>query len=581
MAAPNAKKQRISTAVGGAVAEVAGVSSSRAGELQGAMQAYGGCDASDPTPYNPNTNAMLTDMYQMTMCYAYWKAKRHETPACFDMFFRKPPFKGEFCVFGGLSQVLAFLHSYKITEAQLDYLKTLMPDVDDGFFEWLANVDCSQVRVHAFKEGSIVFPREPLLRVEGPIGICQLLETTLLCIVNYASLVATYAARMRVAVGPCKTLLEMGLRRAQGPDGGLSASRYAHIGGFDATSNVLAGQLFGIKVSGTHAHAFVQSFSGLSDLASRRMCSADGTAEVDFVALVLKYRAELQRPNTNMGELSAYIAYCQALPASFLALVDTYDTLESGLPNFIACALALIEIGYFPLGLRLDSGDLGALSIQARAMLKETEARYSGSLRGVEGLGAVAIVASNDIDEDRLCELQAAGHEIDTFGIGTHLVTCQAQPALGCVYKLVEMRGAPRIKLSQDRIKISVPCKKRLFRLYDAGGVPMGDVMMSEDEFESSGPPNAGQAFVGRDPIEPATRATLTPASVSELLICVWDGRLTHQMESLAEVRGHCQREIASLSKHTRRHAPEPYLVSLSDALFETMHSLWMCEAPK
>ena len=200
-----------------------------------------------------------------------------------------------------------------------------------------------------------------------------------------------------------------------------------------------------------------------------------------------------------------------------------------------------------------------------------------GALLGVD----LAIVASNDIDEDRLCELQAAGHEIDAFGIGTHLVTCQAQPALGCVYKLVEMRGAPRIKLSQDSIKISVPCKKRIFRLYDAGGVPMGDVMMSEEEFESSGPPKAGQAFVGRDAIQPATRATLTPTSVSELLLCVWDGRLTYQMESLAEVREHCQREIASLSKHTRRHAPEPYLVSLSDALFQTMHSLWMCEAPK
>ena len=229
----------------------------------------GGGD-SDFAPFSNLVTPMLTDMYQLTMCYGYWTAKRHEMTAVFDLYFRKAPFHGTFTIFGGLSQVLAFLNTYKITSKQIDYLKTLMPTANPKFFEWLATLDCSQVKVFAFKEGSVVFPREPLLRVEGPIGICQLLETTLLCLINYASLIATNAARMRLAAGG-KTLLEMGLRRAQGPDGGVSASRYAYMGGFDATSNVAAGELFGIKVSGTQAHAFIQSFSSLDDLPTRRL----------------------------------------------------------------------------------------------------------------------------------------------------------------------------------------------------------------------------------------------------------------------------------------------------------------------
>jgi len=498
------------------------------------------------------------------------------------MFFRKSPFNGEFTVFGGLSQVLAFLHTYRISDTQLTYLKTLMPAADPEFFEWLAQIDCSKVKVYGFKEGSIVFPREPLLRVEGPIGICQLLETTLLCIVNYASLVATNAARMRVAVGPEKTLLEMGLRRAQGPDGGLSASRYAHIGGFDATSNVLAGQLFGIKVSGTHAHAFVQSFSGLDDLPTRNIKTADGSVTVDFVSLVLKYRLEMQREKTNIGELSAFIAYCQAFPTAFLALVDTYDTLESGVPNFLACSLALIEVGYFPLGIRLDSGDLAMLSIQAREMLKATEAKYNSSMPNVVGLAAATIVASNDIDEESLYQLNAAGHQIDSFGIGTHLVTCQAQPALGCVYKLVEMNSAPRIKLSQDLVKISVPCKKRLFRLYLPCGAPAGDIMMSEQEVASNGPPLPGNPVVLRHPMDAAVRWTMTPSAVRDVLQCVWDGKIVGQPESIAEARKRCVSEMGLLKpEHLRRENPVPYKVSLSDELFESMHKLWLAEAPQ
>ena len=254
------------------------------------------------TPTDSLTNALLTDMYQITMAYAYFRTKRHETTAVFDLFFRKNPFDGEYTIFAGLSEIIAFMDSYKFTEEHIAFLKEQMPAAGEDFFDYLRNLDCSQVKVHAFQEGSVVFPRQPLLRIEGPIGICQLLETTLLCIVNYASLVATNAARMRMAVGPSKTLLEFGLRRAQGPNGGVSATRYAYVGGFDGTSNALAGMMFGMKVGGTHAHSFVQSFSSLEDLPTRTIEAPDGSGrQVDIVEVALKYRQELEWEHTNAG----------------------------------------------------------------------------------------------------------------------------------------------------------------------------------------------------------------------------------------------------------------------------------------
>jgi len=304
-------------------------------------------------PTDNLTNALLTDMYQITMAYAYFRTKRHTTHAVFDLFFRKNPFDGEYTIFAGLGEVLAFINTYKFTDQHIAFLREQMPTAGDDFFEYLSSLDCSQVKVYAFKEGSVVFPRQPLLRVEGPIGICQLLETTLLCIINYASLVATNAARMRLAVGPSKTLLEFGLRRSQGPNGGVSATRYAYMGGFDGTSNALAGMMFGMKVGGTHAHSFVQSFSELKDLPTRHIERPGGSGgTVDLVAIALKYRKELSWEHTNEGELAAFISYCQAFPGAFIALVDTYDTLVSGIPNCIVVALAMVEIGYRPIGIR-------------------------------------------------------------------------------------------------------------------------------------------------------------------------------------------------------------------------------------
>ena len=252
---------------------------------------YDDCGKEKPT--NPLVGPMLTDLYQLTMAYAYWREGRQDEHATFELFFRKNPFKGEYTIFAGLDEVLRFVQSYSFEEDDIMYLRTLMPDAEDGFFEYLAALDCSELKIHAVREvergsqrislpkyenslseqnsrcpreGTIMFPSVPLLRISGPLGIGQLLETTLLNAVNFASLICTNAARFRLAAGPEKMLLEFGLRRAQGPDGACSASRYAYVGGFDATSNVLVGKLTGMQVKGTHAHSFVQSYVGLNNL---------------------------------------------------------------------------------------------------------------------------------------------------------------------------------------------------------------------------------------------------------------------------------------------------------------------------
>ena len=292
----------------------------------------------------------------------------------------------------------------------------------------------------SFFIGTLVFPRIPLLRIEGPILKTQLLETTLLTLVNYASLVATNAARFCAAAGPNKTLMEFGLRRAQGPDGGLSASKYCYLGGFDGTSNVLAGKLYDIPIKGTHAHAYISSYQAMDDLTERTINDAITEEIRPFANLCEKYLEEVADvmkivpEETNKGELAAFTSYAMAFPTEFLALVDTYDVLKSGLPNFLAVARALHECNYKAVGLRLDSGDLAYLSLQVRAQFIRLAKHFS-----IPYFENFTIVASNDINEDTLVSLETQGHAINSFGIGTHLVTCQKQPALGCVYKLVEV----------------------------------------------------------------------------------------------------------------------------------------------
>ena len=229
-----------------------------------------------PKPYNNLVNPLLTDLYQITMCYGYWKAGTQDDPAVFELFFRKNPFQGEFTVFAGLEECMKYLSHFQFTDSDIEYLRSIPAFVhaDSEFFDdYLRNLSCVNLKVYALKEGTLAFPREPMLRVEGPLGLAQLLETTLLTLINFPSLVTTNAARMKIAAGPGKKLAEFGLRRAQGADGGFSASKYCIMGGFDATSNVLAGKLLGVPIVGTHAHAFVQSYTSLDQV--KEMVVAD------------------------------------------------------------------------------------------------------------------------------------------------------------------------------------------------------------------------------------------------------------------------------------------------------------------
>jgi len=530
----------------------------------------GGIDSKTTrSPTSSFVRPLLTDLYQLTMAYAYWCSGRHEEHAVFDCFFRKNPFKGEYTHFAGLSEVIALLDSFEYTESDVAYLKTVMPNVKEGFFEWIATLDCSRVKVYALKEGSVAFPRIPLLRVEGPLAICQLLETTILNLTNFASLVMTNAARMRRAAGYDKTLLEFGLRRAQGPDGALSASRYAYYGGFDGTSNLMAGKTFGINAKGTHAHAFVCSYSSPDQIPNKQLNG------VDFWELVNSHRKKNGWMHTNEGELAAFVAYALAFPHGFLALVDTYDTLQSGVPNFLAVALALQELGYKPLGIRLDSGDLAYLSRKARAMFQRVAQDHA-----LPSFEKFIIVASNDINENVLNALNEQGHSIDAFGIGTNLVTCQAQPALGMVFKLVEVNGKPAVKLSNDFVKATLPSKKKAFRIVGREGKALLDVLMGENEAS----PEPGRRLLCRHPFIERKRVYVTPAAVIPLLECVWDGPNggpTSPETTSEDVRKYASSQLKLVREdHLRSLNPTPYKVSVSDELYRYVHELWMDNVP-
>lgn len=527
-------------------------------------------------PINAFCVPLLTDMYQITMAYAYWKNKKHEEPAVFDLFFRKNPFGGEYTVFAGLEEVLRFISDFKFTESQLKHLQEIMPTCDPEFFQWLGKQDCSKVKVFSLREGDVCFPRIPLIRVEGPVAIVQLLETPLLCLVNYPSLICTNAVRHRLAAGVDKYLLEFGLRRAQGPDGGMSASRYSYMGGFDGTSNVLAGQMFSIPSRGTHAHSFVSSFTGEEDMQRQkqaRLKHKDTGEEGAFVEDCFKVREEMGYQYSNPNELLAFSGYALAYPESFLALVDTYETLESGVPNFLIVALTLHRYGYKALGIRLDSGDLAYLSRMARKQFKQAAEKY-----GIDYFAKFNIVASNDLNEATILSLNQQGHEIDTFGIGTHLVTCQAQPALGCVYKLVELNGIPRIKLSQDVSKVSIPGRKEAYRLFNKEGTPIFDMIVHV----GGDKPETGKRILCRHPFDESKRAYVIPAKVMPLHQLVWDcGKITYDMPTLEETKQYCMEQVRILrSDHLRPLNPTPYKVSVNSTLYDFIHNLWQKEAP-
>lgn len=581
---------------------------------------------------NQFINALLTDTYQFTATYAYWKVGRHEEEATFDLFFRKNPFKGEFTIFAGLDEVLRFVENYKITKEQIRFLREgfiasqeeLVAEFNEGlrcgwirevagggyerigydkggdywhsvsyptaskfieppladcepeFYEWLEKVNCSQLKIYAIPEGTLVFPRVPLIRVDGPLAIGQLIETTALNLINFPSLAATNGARYRLAAGPKVRLLEFGLRRAQGPDGAMSATKYIYMGGFDGTSNVLGGMENGITPSGTNMHAFISSFTSLKKIKRRMLKDASGI-ERDFMKEVLEIKDMLSAhdpayKNTNEGELAGMIAYAMAWPKKFLTLVDTLDTLKSGVPNFICVAIALKRFGYDPVGIRLDSGDLGYFSREARKMFQWASGKSGYNIHDC------IIAASNDIDEEVILSLNNQGHEINTMGVGTKVVTCSNQSALGCVYKLVVIEGESRIKLSNDFIKITLPGRKEAYRLYVQGkDFPVMDILIEVGEEI----PQVGKRILCRHPFDEVKRVYVTPTKVVKLHYLVWDGQRRYPVIPLEEMREYVLDQIANFREdHLRLINPTPYKVSVSEALYDVIHELWAKESP-
>ncbi|EER18825.1 nicotinate phosphoribosyltransferase, putative [Perkinsus marinus ATCC 50983] len=550
------------------------------------------CDSDMGEPHSDIIEATFTDLYQITMAYAYWKSGKDKDHAVFDVYFRKCPFGGEFTVCAGIDEVVRYVNTFRFTQLHIDYLQSQMPEADPEFFQYLLTLDARDITMHAVREGDFVFPREPVLRVAGPLIVCQLMETAILNLVNFPCLVATQAARLRIAAGDEAQLLEFGARRAQGPDGALTASRYSYVGGFDGTSNVKAGHVFGIPIAGTHAHAFVNSFYSLEDLEEQTRMSPElmrcyrlsgGEWEWRLSGL----RVNLQVNCCNDGELAAFIRYAQAFPTTFLALVDTYETILSGVPNYLSVALALWRIaGIKAVGIRLDSGDLAYLSMRAREVFSATADAYASE--GFQFIAKSRIVASNDINEAVLLSLHDQPHSIDSFGIGTNLVTCQAQPALGMVYKLVELNGQPRMKLSQDFEKQGIPSRKAVYRLYGQDGLAILDIMQGEEE---PAPQPDNKVFC-RHLFDDQKRCYVTPKKVEPLLICVWkDGKAIHLTSSprtkendrpdIHSAKEHFKETRNTFRKdHLRPINPTPYKVSTSAEFFDFFRRFWQETAP-
>jgi nicotinate phosphoribosyltransferase len=469
----------------------------------------------------PHSLALLTDLYQLTMAYGYWKLGRAEREAVFHLHFRKAPFGGRYAVFAGLGSVIEFLNEFHFDESDLAYLATLTGNdgktlFDAEFLGYLAalRLTCD---VDAMPEGTAAFPQEPLVRVGGPILQCQLLETALLNLINFQTLIATKASRV-VATAHDGDVLEFGLRRAQGIDGGLSASRAAFIGGCAATSNVLAGKLYGIPVRGTHAHSWVMSFD---------------------------------------DERAAFEGYADAMPNNCVFLVDTYDTLE-GVRNAVEVGRELRDRGHEMVGIRLDSGDLAYLSIAARRILDEA------------GFPHAKIVASNDLDEQIIESLQAQGARIDVWGVGTKLATAYDQPALGGVYKLGAMRDEdgvwrPKLKLSEQSIKTSIPGTLQVRRFENEDGF-VADMIFDEtvgidpramivDSHDATRRRRISDELTSHDLLQPVFR----------------DGTYVQAAEPIALLRDRTQRQLAKLHPSVRRLMnPHEYPVGLDVGLHES-----------
>ena len=474
---------------------------------------------------NGCVGALLTDLYQLTMACAYWKAGKADQEAVFELFFRRSPFQSGYTVAAGLAPVIDFLNAFCFTHDDGAFLATLtgndgQPLLDTKFLEYLKGLRFT-CDVHAVPEGTIVFPKEPLLRVQGPILQCQLLETAMLNLINFQTLVATKAARVCVAARG-EPVLEFGLRRAQGVDGALAASRAAYIGGCESTSNVLAGKLFNIPVRGTHAHSWVMSFD---------------------------------------DEREAFHAYAEAMPNNCIFLVDTYDTLE-GVRRAVEAGRWLREHGHDMAGIRLDSGDLAWLSIEARKILDEA------------GFEKAVIVASNNLDEHIIASLKDQGAQINVWGVGTKLVTAYDEPALGGVYKLAAIRGTDgkwvyKVKLSEQTTKVTNP------------GIHQVRRFRTETEFIGDGiydlECGAPEDFTIVDPLDSTRRKHLPPGTPFEdLLVPIFEhGRQVYQSPPLADMRRRTQSQLAMFHSGVKRFVnPHQYPVGLELKLHEVKTEL-------
>ena len=469
--------------------------------------------------------ALLTDFYQLTMAYAYWKSGKAEQEAVFNLFFRKHPFQGGFTITAGLDYIVDYCKNFKFNKEDIDYLagmkgKDGQPVFAKGFLDYLSEMKFT-CDIDAVEEGTVVFPNTPLVRVKGPLIQCQLLETPLLNIVNFQSLIATKAARINLAAQG-EPVLEFGLRRAQGIDGGLAASRAAYIGGCTSTSNVMAGKLFGIPVSGTHAHSWIMSFE---------------------------------------TEMEAFEAYADAFPDQSIFLVDTYDTVN-GIKNAIKVGNALRSKGKEMVGIRIDSGDLAYFSNLAREMLDEA------------GFPEAKIVASNDLDEHIITSLKGQEASINVWGVGTKLVTAFDQPALGGVYKLSAIRDekgvwVPKVKLSQQSLKINIPGVHTVKRFFSKGKAVADMIYLEDQELNP-------QAALIIDPNDPTRRKRMMPAFYQEeiLLKPIFSGgKLIYKLPTIIQIRERVQAQLDSLDKtHKRLVNPHLYPIGLE----ENLHQLRM-----
>ena len=469
---------------------------------------------------------LLTDLYQLTMAQGYWATGKDSDQACFHMYFRNNPFEGGYAIACGMAQLAEMVDGFAFDGEDIDYLRSLQapaggPMFDEGFLEMLADLKLA-VDIDAVHEGTVVFPNEPLVRVMGPIVHCQLLETALLNCVNFQTLVATKAARVCLAAQ--SPVAEFGLRRAQGYAGGVWASRAAVVGGCATTSNVLAGQVFGIPVSGTHAHSWVMAFD---------------------------------------SELEAFRAYAKAFPHNCVLLIDTYDTMQ-GLENAITVGLEMAERGEKLLGIRIDSGDLAWLSKECRRRLDEA------------GLTETGIVLSNDLDEYTIKSIREQGAEVASWGVGTKLATAYDQPSLGGVYKLSASRTGEgpwidRIKITGQLAKMTVPGVLDVRRYYHDDGKIAGDMV-----YDINQPVNDEGRII--DPMDDLRQKVLGGKRYEQLLFpLARSGQvvLEDEFSSTMAARERAIQGLEELDESQKRMLnPHSYPVGLEAGLFQRRHEL-------